>query len=114
MKAVSAALLSCLSLLLAAETQARPVACSLVIAEREIFAGSTCDFNAHGEDGSFQLTAPQGDYFVYVNMVEPGTAKGYWNGWERASHAHDDLGTLTRDEADAACWSNGYAKVCAR
>lgn len=113
MKAVAAALLALLSLA-AIPAQARPVACSLTIAEREIFAGSDCDFDAHGNDGSFQLTAPGGDYFVYVNMDGEGAAKGYWNGWERASRAHDDLGTLTRDTADRACWSNGYAAVCAR
>ena len=66
------------------------------------------------KDGSFQLTAPGGEFFVYVNMDAPGVAQGYWNGWGRGSHAHDPLGTLTRDKADPACWANDTARVCAR
>ena len=79
-----------------------------------MFAGDDCDFDSHDKDGSFQLTAPGGEFFVYVNMDAPGLAKGYWNGWGRGSHAHDPLGTLTRDKADPACWANDNARVCAR
>ena len=107
-------LLACLALLAATQAHARPVSCSLDVAGRAVFAGGDCDFSAHGRDGSFQLTAPRGDYFVQLNMDAPGVAKGYWNGWGRGSHAHDDLGTLTRDRADPACWSNNAARVCAR
>ncbi|WP_347138960.1 hypothetical protein [Paracoccus sp. SSK6] len=92
--------------------EAKPSSCSLVIAERDVFDG-TCDFNSD-PDGSFRLTYAGQNYFVYVNVVEPGSAKGYWNGWTQESRAHDDLGTLTREEKDPACWSNGYARVCAR
>lgn len=104
-----AAAVSALSLGVA---EAKPASCSLVIAEREAFSG-TCDFDGDA-DGSFRLTYAGDFYFVYVSVTEPGSAKGYWNGWEKASHAHDDLGTLTREKADPACWSNGYARVCAR
>lgn len=94
------------------EAEAKPAECSLVIAKREIFAG-TCDFSPRDDGtGSFMLTSPTG-YFVYVNMFGDEVL-GYWNGWEKASRAHDDLGTLTRDPADRACWMNGYARVCAR
>lgn len=92
--------------------EAKPAGCSLVIAKREVFSG-TCDFDSHGDGtGSFMLTSPTG-HFVSVNIYD-GEALGYWNGYEKASHAHDDLGTLERDAMDKACWSNGYARVCAR
>lgn len=110
-----AATLSIAGLSLAAgQAEAKPAGCSLVIAQREVFSG-TCDFRSHNDGtGSFVITSPSG-YFVYVNIFDtPGEASGYWNGYERASHAHEDLGTLQREAADGACWSNGYARVCAR
>ncbi|MSP03140.1 MAG: hypothetical protein EXR07_19145 [Acetobacteraceae bacterium] len=39
---------------------------------------------------------------------EAGTADGWWNGTEGGGHAHDKLGTLTRQ---GACWVNERAKV---
>ena len=107
-------LFACLAFLAAAPAHARPASCSLALADREVFAGDDCDFDSHDKDGSFQLTAPGGEFFVYVNMDAPGVAQGYWNGWGRGSHAHDPLGTLTRDKADPACWANDTARVCAR
>lgn len=95
---------------IAGDAEAKTAGCSLVIAQREAFSG-TCDFSSES-DGSFILTSPTG-YFVYVNIYD-GEAVGYWNGWTKESRAHDDLGTLTREAADRACWSNGYARVCAR
>ena len=50
-------------------------------------------------------------YFATVQLnKDAGTAAGFWNGKEAESHAHDDLGTLTRK---GACWSNSRAAVCA-
>lgn len=96
----------------AGEAEARPAGCSLTVGKSEVFGG-TCDFSPHNDGaGSFILTSPTG-HFVYVNIYSDEVL-GYWNGWERASHAHDSLGTLTRDPADRACWMNGYARVCAR
>ncbi|MCQ0970121.1 hypothetical protein MLD63_06740 [Paracoccus sp. TK19116] len=92
--------------------EAKPASCNLTIADREIFDG-TCDFDGDA-DGSFRLTYAGDFYFVYVSVMEPGVAKGFWNGYEKNSHAHDDLGTLQREDRDRACWSNGYARVCAR
>jgi hypothetical protein len=49
-------------------------------------------------------------YFAYV-FPEGGTATASWNGTiPGATHAHTDLGTLTRE---GACWVNEQAKVCA-
>lgn len=91
---------------------AKPSECSLVVAKRDIFSG-TCEFVSSPDGtGSFTLTSPTG-YFVYVNIY-PEEVLGYWNGLTKELRAHDDLGTLTREDADPACWSNGYARVCAR
>lgn len=99
-------------LLVSGPVEAKPAGCSLVVAKRDIFSG-TCDFSSHNDGtGSFVLTSPTG-HFVYVNIY-PEEALGYWNGLAKASHAHEDLGTLTRETSDPACWSNGYARVCAR
>lgn len=78
-------LFACLAFLAAAPAHARPASCSLALADREVFAGDDCDFDSHDKDGSFQLTAPGGEFFVYVNMDAPGVAKGYWNGWVAAA-----------------------------
>src|SRR5688572_8010808 len=44
------------------------------------------------KDGSFRIyDLKKRGYFAYVNMSENG-ALGHWNGIERGSHAHDDLG----------------------
>lgn len=50
-------------------------------------------------------------YWATVSVdKEKGTADGWWNGEEGATHAHDPLGTLTRR---GACWANKRAEVCA-
>ena len=51
-------------------------------------------------------------YFAMVSIEDKtaGTATGFWNGTDAESHAHDPLGTLTRQ---GACWVNKRAKVCA-
>ena len=41
---------------------------------------------------------------------EAGNATGFWNGPDAESHAHEQLGTLTRQ---GACWVNERAKICA-
>lgn len=115
MKLAKLAALVALAAVPCLQAQARPVSCSLEIARQEVFRGDACNFDASGQDdGSFQLWSPDGAYFVYVNVEAPGRAMGYWNGWEQESHAHDDLGELTRETDDPACWSNGYARLCAR
>lgn len=95
----------------AAQADAKTAGCSLQIAKTEAFSGS-CEFDAD-KDGSFRLFSPSG-YFVYVSVSAPGQADGYWNGWDKDRHAHTGLGVLVREEKDRACWSNGYARVCAR
>jgi len=62
------------------------------------------------KDGSFRIyDLKKVGYFAYVNMLHVG-AVGYWNGIEKGSHAHDDLGELYQE---GACWKNETAKVCA-
>lgn len=59
-------------------------------------------------DGSFQINTP--NYFAIVQVEEAERAIGYWNEEAYATHAHSDLGLLTRD---GACWTNAQASVCA-
>ena len=67
-----------------------------------------------GRDGSFTIGIgnPRSDYFAYVNLDSdaPRVAKGYWNSRAENTHAHDDLGHLSRH---GGCWVNDRAKVCA-
>ncbi len=52
-----------------------------------------------------------GKYFAMVSIDKAaGTADGWWSGPDGGTHAHDPLGTLTRQ---GACWVNERAKVCA-
>jgi hypothetical protein len=64
--------------------------------------------------GSFSIgagNAARSRFFAYVDLDQTaGTARGYWNGTEAASHAHEELGSLLRS---GGCWANGEAKVCA-
>jgi hypothetical protein len=85
--------------------------CELAVAERSYLQGP-CSIDMD-KDGSFSIgTDGRSKYFAYVTVdTVTGNAKGYWNGYEAASHAHEDLGTLVRK---GACWVNGYARVCAR
>lgn len=48
--------------------------------------------------------------YVFLEPDTPGVARRYWNGVEAASHAHDELGPLSKD---GECWVNDRAKVCA-
>lgn len=78
--------------------------------EGRIFMDGACEYE-EDTDGSFRFFDEGNDrMFVYVNMNNDGTALGYWPGPDGGTHAHDDLGNLTRD---GACWRNEYAGVCA-
>jgi hypothetical protein len=79
--------------------------CSMTV-DGAVFIDGPCEFRPLG-DGGFQIS--NGFSFAYV-YVEGGHATGFWNGEEHASHAHEKLGTLTRD---GACWRNKTARVCA-
>lgn len=80
---------------------------------QHIYLDGWCNIDRLG-DGSFSIGtgAYRSRYFAYV-LVDPATgrASGSWNGPQAASHAHDDLGELTRA---GACWVNALARVCAR
>ncbi|ACA20528.1 conserved hypothetical protein [Methylobacterium sp. 4-46] len=62
--------------------------------------------------GSFQTGAEQpGEAFAIVSIDgRTGRAEAFWNGVERASHAHDPLGNVVRQ---GGCWVNDRARVCA-
>ncbi|MFV0389960.1 MAG: hypothetical protein ACK5NT_14545 [Pyrinomonadaceae bacterium] len=62
------------------------------------------------KDGSFRIyDLKKRGFFAYVNMADVG-AVGYWNGPNRDSHAHENLGELFRN---GGCWEGENAKVCA-
>lgn len=91
---------------------ARPGKCLLKVDGR-IYLNAICNIELSA-DGSFSIGTGEyarSKYFAAVT-VEPGTgrATGVWNGAAAESHAHDDLGTLTRR---GACWRNERATVCA-
>jgi hypothetical protein len=91
---------------------ASPGSCFLSVDGR-VYLDGPCTVNI-GKDGSFTVgvsDAKRSRYFAYVN-VDAATKKAdaSWNGVEAESHAHDPLGTLSRD---GGCWSNARAKVCA-
>ncbi|WP_394155766.1 hypothetical protein [Loktanella salsilacus] len=88
---------------------AKDATCELVLYGRTIMNGP-CDFSPNGRDGSFVVTDQNG-YFAYA-LKDGDEMKGYWNGYAKASHAHDDLGNLRRGR-DRACWENDTARLCA-
>ena len=64
------------------------------------------------KDGSLyasDIPASKGNIFAYVNLNGDGTADASWNGGGGASHAHDPLGTMTRE---GGCWGNNLNVVC--
>ncbi len=87
--------------------------CSLEVYGRTYINGS-CNIEMMG-GGDFTIGAGEprrSEYFAYVFLDRdaPGTARGYWNGTRASSHAHDELGRLSRH---GGCWINDRAKVCA-
>ena len=92
---------------------AKTAGCTLRVDGRTYLEGP-CNVDI-GSGGSFSIGAGENTrsrYFAYVNIDKAtGIAQGYWNGVEAESHAHDDLGQLTRE---GACWVNNRARVCAR
>lgn len=81
--------------------------CELVVAGKTHGEGDCRFYPDPG--GSFQVHFPSG-IFADVRVEGAGKAIGYWTGPLPASHAHDDLGRLTRD---GACWVNDNVRVCA-
>jgi hypothetical protein len=108
MRAILAAiaLAACLpaSVTLAASRQ---VQCKLVV-EGKTYINGPCRFEALGTDGSFTIGGK--NYFAYV-VIDEGTATASWNADPKSTHAHADLGAVTRN---GACWENATAQICAR
>ena len=75
-----------------------------------VFLDGSCHYE-EDRDGSFRFFDDSDSrMFVYLNMNGDGTAKAYWPGPDGGTHAHDNLGTLSRD---GACWINDQVAVCA-
>lgn len=104
-------LLSVAALLLGTSAYARPAKCLLKV-DGTTYIHGTCNYEPFNDGtGSFSIGTDDAnsDYFAYVNIYD-GVANGSWNGVEMASHAHEDLGPLTRS---GACFENTRAKICA-
>lgn len=104
--------LSCIALpssLSAQEGRARPANCLLVVEGVQLITGK-CLFTPQDRDGSFQINGANGKFFAMVQVESKGVGIGYWNGEPYASHAHNPLGTLHREDG---CWVNDTASVCA-
>jgi hypothetical protein len=97
------------ALVLLSPLPAQAATCLFVVNGLTVIDGP-CDFEPRGSDGSFQVRSPDGGYFAQVHIDRPGVARGYWNEVRWAGHAHSNLGVLLREDA---CWSSGYATVCA-
>lgn len=63
-------------------------------------------------DGSFRFANNQNmsDVWGMVN-VDGQSGMAHWNGGDGASHAHNDIGEVTRD---GACWQNDVSRICVR
>jgi hypothetical protein len=59
--------------------------------------------------GSFQIMSLDGTYFAQLHNSN-GSGQGYWNESPNATHAHTDLGAMTRS---GGCWANESAEICA-
>lgn len=82
--------------------------CELTISGRTWIEGP-CEFtDIGGGDGSFIVTGTNG-YFAYANK-DGDRMRGSWNGAQKESRAHDDLGMLVRN---GACWVNDRVRLCA-
>lgn len=78
-----------------------------------IYLNSVCNVEIQ-RDGSFSIgigETARSKYFAIVDVdAGSGTARGFWNGDEASSHAHEELGRLTNN---GACWKNERARICA-
>ena len=77
------------------------------------YLDGACDIEMEA-DGSFSVGVgdeSRAKYFAYVDLAPgAGGAAGYWNGPDGESHAHYELGPLSRQ---GGCWVNDAARVCA-
>lgn len=99
---------ACMLVLMAGAAQAKTAKCELTVDGQKLIDGK-CEFTPIGDgDGSFIITGDNG-YFAYANR-DGSQMRGSWNGLDKDSKAHWDLGMLDRD---GACWVNRSARVCA-
>jgi hypothetical protein len=69
-----------------------------------IYLNSRCNVEV-GRDGSVSIgvgDAGRSTYFAIVDVdALTGNARGFWNGREASSHAHEELGALIKSKD---CW----------
>lgn len=83
--------------------------CLLQVNGKKYIDGS-CDIVLE-QDGSFDVQDRFGNPTYFAKVLRDGAAaQGYWNEEPGATHAHTDLGNLTRD---GACWANDNVRICA-
>jgi hypothetical protein len=70
-----------------------------------------CDIHLY-PGGSFQINGiGKAFHFAMVNLdADKRVATANWNGVVPESHAHEQLGQMTRT---GACWGNAEARICA-
>jgi len=109
----AAALLMSLALGWSSSALAFPGKCLLQVDGRT-YLNAICNIELDPADGSFSIgtgESTRAKHFAIVNVGPvKGQAIGYWNGVAGESHAHEELGRLTRH---GACWRNKRAKICA-
>lgn len=105
------AVLAAAMMMIAASAHAKDARCLLKVDGKTWISG-TCDFQDLGMgDGSFMITG-KNDHFAYANW-DGERMRGSWNGPQKASRAHEELGPMSRDKRDKACWINDNARICA-
>ena len=72
----------------------------------EIYIDDPCKGYLNDDDDGFQISSPE--YFAVVQIYEDG-AIGFWNEEAYATHAHSDLGPMTKS---GPCWKSDKATVC--
>lgn len=82
-----------------------PATCLFAV-EGKAFISGKCEQSLTDEMGSFTIS--DNKFFLSLEM-DGDRAKGYWNGSNAESHAHDSLGSMSRK---GDCWINKSAVVC--
>lgn len=80
--------------------------CRLRVDGKDFLQGE-CLFSGSADD-SFQIEA--NGYFAQISVESNTSAVAYWNEEANASHAHSNLGALTKS---GPCWQNPRVLICA-
>ena len=84
--------------------------CRVTIDGKKVMNDIPCDFTMD-DLGNFILGRTRPNFVIVVGNQSAKT--GYWNGETTKSSGYGELGVLSRDPQNAACWVNDRATICA-